>query len=206
MLTRRATIHPDAAVVGSLDLIDEVLQEGGFLEACDAAAIVPPTHFSSWKDWKICALRRSHTVPSEEGTLWKGSDNRTSINGEDRPIVILSTALTPAENTIGGGECGKRPQSLTQMRRSVGFLPLLAHRSPLLRTILLAEPYNMPESILEQLVRISDLASLVRRMGSKGVHFDSTVAMDLVMLISRVCTWYWREESKRTITPLPRSI
>lgn len=30
-------------------------------------------------------------------------------------------------------------------------------------------------------------------MGSQGVHFESPIAMDLVMMSSRLCAWYSKE-------------
>jgi hypothetical protein len=44
----------------------------------------------------------------------------------------------------------------------------------------------------------SDIASLARRMSQGGVHYEPSVAMDLVMLISRLCAWYWREREQTT--------
>jgi len=175
MLTRTATIHPDAAVAAALDFMDEILEEGGFLEACDAARVVAPLRFESWKSWKIHARRGERLIPSGLAT-----------DGEERPVVALAPSEHPNDKN--------KPPSLTRMRRSVGFLPVLAHAAPVLRSVLSTEPYNMPPDLVEQLVRSSDLASLVRRMGSKGVHFDAAIAMDLVMLSSRLCTWFWNQK------------
>ena len=51
-----------------------------------------------------------------------------------------------------------------------------------------------------QLITTSDIQSLVRRMGSRGVHFESSVAMDLIMLASRLSSWY---SSARENQPYP---
>ena len=48
LLTSRCHVHPDSGVYGALDLIDEVLEEGGFLEACDLSGVPPPSTFSTW--------------------------------------------------------------------------------------------------------------------------------------------------------------
>ena len=48
LLTKRCLVDSDAALLSALDLIDEILEEGGFLEACDAAQISPPNGFSTW--------------------------------------------------------------------------------------------------------------------------------------------------------------
>lgn len=54
-----------------------------------------------------------------------------------------------------------------------------------------------------QLITTSDIQSLVRRMGSRGVHFETQVALDLVMLASRLQSWYLsaREDQPYPIYP-----
>ena len=48
LITKRTTVDPDSAVSSALDLIDEVLEEGGFVEACDTAKLrVPSSDFKS---------------------------------------------------------------------------------------------------------------------------------------------------------------
>jgi len=83
--------------------------------------------------------------------------------------------------------------SFVELRRQVGFLQILANRTTMLARVLAAPPYNMSTGLIQQLITSSDVASLARRMGLQGVHFEATVAMDLVMLVSRLCSWYWRE-------------
>jgi ankyrin repeat protein len=48
LIIKQCTVDPDAAIAASLELIDEALVEGGFVEACDEANVTPPTNFSSW--------------------------------------------------------------------------------------------------------------------------------------------------------------
>lgn len=48
LLIGRCSADPNAALVSCYDLIDEVLEEGGFLEACDQALVPPPDNFPSW--------------------------------------------------------------------------------------------------------------------------------------------------------------
>lgn len=48
MITKRCRIDVDSSVSCALDLIDEVLEEGGFVEACDEAKVTPPPNFSDW--------------------------------------------------------------------------------------------------------------------------------------------------------------
>ena len=104
-----------------------------------------------------------------------------------RPNATLASIPSPQD-----------PQhpSLVELRRKVGYLDILAHRSPVLGQILMAPPYNMPPLILQQLVTITDIQNIVRRMGSRGVHFDPPVAMDLIMLTSRLYSWYSQERDE----------
>lgn len=48
LIVRKCTVDPDAAIAASLEIIDEVLDEGGFVHACDEAHVTPPTNFSTW--------------------------------------------------------------------------------------------------------------------------------------------------------------
>jgi hypothetical protein len=48
LLANRAQVDPDSAVYNAMDLIDEVLELSGLLQAFDAASITPPDGFPSW--------------------------------------------------------------------------------------------------------------------------------------------------------------
>ena len=51
LLMKRANVHGNAALEGGLDFMDEILEEGGFLEACDqvgSKTIPAPSGFDSW--------------------------------------------------------------------------------------------------------------------------------------------------------------
>jgi ankyrin repeat protein len=48
LLTRRCLVDSDATVLSALDLLDEIIEEAGFLEACDAANVPPPSGFDNW--------------------------------------------------------------------------------------------------------------------------------------------------------------
>jgi hypothetical protein len=82
--------------------------------------------------------------------------------------------------------------SLVALRRHVGYLQLLNTNAGQVVPILMGPPYLMPPILVQQLVTSSDIASLVRRIGIRGgVHFDTPLALDFVMLTSRVCSWYY---------------
>lgn len=175
MLTKRSVINADAAVTCALDLIDEVLEEGGFVEACDFAEVAPPTHFGSWRDWKVHCRR-----------CRRGGPIQLPDDDTVRPVATTATVPKPKENP-----------SVLEMRRQAGFLHILANRTPVLAHVLAHQPYNMPRPLIQQLIATSDIQSLVRRMGWRGVHFEATVAMDLIMLVSRLCSWYSREREDK---------
>jgi hypothetical protein len=48
LLTKRCLVNASAALESGLDLMDEVLEEGGFLQALDQALVPPPLNFHSW--------------------------------------------------------------------------------------------------------------------------------------------------------------
>jgi len=58
LIVKRCTVDPDAAITSSLEIIDEVLDEGGFVDACDEAKVTPPTNFSSWVRILLWLCRR----------------------------------------------------------------------------------------------------------------------------------------------------
>ena len=181
MLTRRATIDPDETVVTALDLMDEILEEGGFVEACDAASVPPPPHHATWRDWKAFGRRCGQVIPV--------TTDPTGTTNHRRPNVTLATVATPAKTDH---------PTLVEHRRAAGFLSVLRD-NPRLARFLQTPPSTMAAPLCAQLSRTADLGSLVRRMSS-GIHVDTTVAMDLVMLVSRLCGWYWRH-SECTFVP-----
>jgi hypothetical protein len=137
----------------------------------------------------MCAFSFLWTLQKD----WKSWSRRNSKVVESRPEDRVRPNATLA--TVHGPQDPKRP-SLVELRRQAGFLQVLAHRFPHVGQVLMAAPYNVPPVVVQQLVTISDIQSLVRRMGSRGVHFDPPVAMDLIMLTSRLCSWYSRERDE----------
>lgn len=174
LLTTRTSVSSDDAVSECLDLIDEILDEGGFPEACDDAGVPLPAwlEFDSWTAWKSWGHQKG---------VAEASDAPKSLQR-----TYLTTARCPAPHDYN------RP-TFVEWRRHAGFLQLLnrEHLSSL-GSVLTSTPYKMPPVLIDKLVHACDAASLVRRMHS-GVHFDMHVAMDLVMLASQLYSWYWRE-------------
>lgn len=173
MLAKRSAVNPDDAVGGALDLMDEILEEGGFLLALDAAQIPPPLIFSQWSEWKAWGRQKGRVAAVD----W----------GPER--LDLTTATCPPPRNMD-------QPTFCELRRHAGLLQILSHRPPLLESILTKQPYKMPQGLLEKLCKVADVASLTRRMGGRGVHFDVALAMDMVMLASQLCSWYWRERDE----------
>ena len=158
LLTKSSVVDSKAAVISTLDLIDEILEEGGFLEACDAVRVQPPGDYTSWVAWK--------------------ADGKTRRRNRSRSSHGMRVNVTTAE--------APGPSYLALIARSSYTYSL--------GQALTAHPFRMPGTILRELTMISDLESLTRRTeGSDVVNFESSVPMDLVMLASRLCSWFWRE-------------
>jgi hypothetical protein len=62
MLTKRSLVNPNAALECGLDLMDEVLEEGGLLQVLDMACVPPPVGHAGWVRsdmlWWLYMLRR----------------------------------------------------------------------------------------------------------------------------------------------------
>lgn len=89
---------------------------------------------------------------------------------------------------------------MIELRRHHGYLSVLSANASKVVPILTMDPYHLPPILAHQLVTSNDIASLVRRVGSAGgVHFDTPVALDLVMLTSRLCSWYYSISNSNSI-------
>lgn len=61
VILKRSQVDANSAVSCALDLVDEVLEEGGFLEACDTANIEAPTGFSTWVSMSYTYVKLSRS-------------------------------------------------------------------------------------------------------------------------------------------------
>jgi hypothetical protein len=182
MLMRRADINPNETVVCCLDLIDEILEEGGWVQACQAANVPPPHPYTSWTAWKTYGQTIPRHLPSSMQTP---------------PYVHTNLTLRTLPSV-------DRP-SIAEHRRAAGFLPLLAKHSRLV-DVFKQPPFEMSPLLLNQLTQSQDVASLVRRVGSNGsggIHFDSVGATDFVGLVSRLSGWYWSYSQKLLVPRTP---
>jgi uncharacterized protein len=178
MLQRTCFVNANAAVLSALDLVDEILEEGGFLEACDKARVPAPPPFENWANWK----RQKH------GPVVVERDVRDRVN--------VTTATIPLPKD-------PRLPSVLEMRRLAGYLPTLARYSDTLGPILTGCPYNVPPAVLHKLCRVADVASLMRRVRHSGsVTLEANVAMDMILIINRLASWHGREQ-RHTAQLLP---
>ncbi len=51
MLSRSYHLSPDITISSAIDLIDDVLDEVGFTDACDSIGITAPASFGTWVSW-----------------------------------------------------------------------------------------------------------------------------------------------------------
>lgn len=180
LITKRCGVDADAAISCAMDLIDEVLEEGGFLEACHTVNITPPTHFKSWGGWKSWGFTHNHLDPIPSTNAVRVNALTASLPGMPRLVVG------------GKGTDVLTPMNARDWRRGICYLQILAHRSPLLAKTLIEPPFNMPAWMVDQLITVNDIQTLSRRMGNRGTHFDASVAIELVMLASGVVAWHGR--------------
>ena len=184
MLTSsRCFVDPNAAALCALDLVDEILEESGFLDACDLAVppIEPPANFQTWCDWK---RNRGGCVKAAVAPSAPANHNSTGNMGiRRRPNACTDQVPSPADP--------KNP-TLLELRHQAKYLQLLAQHHDTLGHVLQSPPFRLPLDLVGKLVTVSDLASCLRRM-QEGLTIDATRALDLVLLASQLCSWYWRE-------------
>jgi len=177
LLTQRCHVDPDAAASCILDLIDEVLEKGGFLEACRMANISPPSPFETWDEWKRWGILHSHLETKPPPS---------------RRLNVL-TARLPGMRDLNMENDKATQMNSRDLRRSACFLPMLAYRSTTLSKILTMPPFNMPRCTVKHLINVNDIQSACYRLSTRSIHFEVTLAIELAMLASSVIAWYNRE-------------
>lgn len=118
LIVKRCTVDPDQAIASSLEIIDEVLDEGGFVDACDEAQVTPPTNFSSWVRILSFVLYLSHEW---ENILTILLFPRNSVSGKygdtvSRKRGTLTLLLVPLMSLLLD-RCGR----VLPMRRFLDF-------------------------------------------------------------------------------------
>lgn len=173
LLGSRAQIDPDSAVSETMDLIDEVLEEGGLMQAFDQAQVAPPCSFT---DWVSCHEFALFTCAIYLTVCCISHVSKTAFqNWCGQCDAILSRRK--GENSGGANALDQfhayRDVAGTaqDQRRSSNYLHVIAHAPPSLSQILVSCPYRMPAIVLNKLINAQDIQSLVRKQA--GVHFDS---------------------------------
>jgi len=166
LLSSRSHVDPDTAMYNALDLLDEVLEEGGMLEAFDLAGMEPPVSFHSWTHFQG----------------WCG-----------RCDVILSRCQNEDTNNIFAHDASiddtpRRVQSAQSQRRQSNYLQVISLASNDLANVLASPPYRMPPILLEKLKSNGDIQSLARRLTS-GIHFEPSVVNEMIVLARMTVMW-----------------
>jgi hypothetical protein len=182
MMQSTCLVNSNAGVAITLDFIDEVLEESGFLEACDVAKVPAPSPFLNWQLWQFNG--GSSTSPQA----------RVGASQPPAPLVVPSPSFRVTEATNPRPRDAAHPTRI-ELRRHIGYLRLLSKYYQSLGMEVLAQPpYCMPQPLLQQLCRVADLESLSRRMQGHGVHFNAQVATDLMLLARRLTAWHHSRE------------
>lgn len=198
VLNKRCFVNTIAATSCSLDLIDEVLELGGFVEACDIANdILPPNSstFKSWKDWKTWRLNQQISRKHMNDVNVVNSDDGTEFN--NALVVPLAEGHHNISVQLSTSSDSDAYRTDVVNRRTGEFMQQMAYRSKNLVSVLAGSPYNMDADLIQKLLTLSDIASVVRRMGiqTRSIHLEPSIGMDFMMLATRLCSWYWRERN-----------
>jgi ankyrin repeat protein len=188
-------------VVYALDIIDEILEEGGFLLACDKVQIPAPTPYQSWCDWKRHAKAQA---------AWSDEDCENGVLSFDYSTSRLNLESIDVMTSFPPSPQDANNPTICEFRRLVGYSSLLAQYQSTTDIVptLMAEPYHIPRLLIDKFIRIADLSSLCRRCcteqclpyslsvhGNYDVSFSSTAASSVLDLASEFHKWY-NEQNK----------
>jgi hypothetical protein len=188
------------AIIYALDIMDEILESGGFLSACDEAKIPAPSPHVTWCDWKRCAKAQR---------AW---DHDINVSPESESDVTHNHTFTEQQRAVITTKPPKPHDedhpTMRELRRWVGYTSLLRQYQSQTNivTVLAEKPYGMPSSIIDQLIQLADMASLCRRC-CIGPHqpschdanfhadilFDQNALLDVLELLDRLKSWHDRK-------------
>jgi hypothetical protein len=166
--------NSNCAISLTLDVIDELLEEGGFLSACDAAQIPAPTPHPTWCQWKHSA-KATHVWNDVTNTISRERLSRSPMTECPPPLPL-----------------NVRQPTIAEQRRLVGYTSLLSkyESNTNIVSILLHQPYQMPRRIIDKLIRIADIASLCRRCDDhQTIDFGKDTASDVIALADDLYSW-----------------
>jgi len=178
LLTSRSHVDPDSAVYNALDLIDEVLEVGGIIEAFDAAGVNPPSSFASWLAYRSwcgkCDVIISRCADLDVTNIFA----QESDAGVE---IVESNGMSPSN---------LRPIEASQtQRRKCNYLQAMSRAPQSLTTILSSHPYDMPSGLFAKLIASHDIQSVVRRFTGGRIHFDTNVANEMVVMARMAVMW-----------------
>jgi hypothetical protein len=184
---------PNDVIVHALDIIDEILEEGGLLYAFDKAQIPAPTPHQRWCNWK----RSTMTLASQSNTDNEGQRDESDVIPTTQERLSVTAAFPPSPQD-------KKHPTIRELRRVVGYSMVLNkyESQTNIVSILLEEPYKMTQKIIDQVIRIADLASICRRcciepclpfrMSTSflpAVKFEADAALDILVLTRDLEDW-----------------
>jgi hypothetical protein len=148
--------HPNNSIVYLLDVLDEILEAGEFLSACDTARIPAPSPHPTWCDWKRSIVQRascSNSLPNS---------NVNNDTGNNNPAVVPASGISSLSHDNNTNHSTK----LRRLRRQIGgYLPLLSqyqHQTNIVK-VLKRKPYFMPNGIVYRLIHYANIASVGRQ-------------------------------------------
>lgn len=141
--------------INDTDLIDEVLEVGGLLDALDSAGVDPPSEFDSWVS--DCHIIHYHS--------------RSPLSSQFSHHVCFDFISIKSAYRLHRSRL--EVDSSQMQRRACNYLQVLSRAPPSLSTIMYSHPYEMPVALFSKLKAYHDVQSAVRRLSDGGIHFDS---------------------------------
>lgn len=74
-------------------------------------------------------------------------------------------------------------------RRACNYLQVLARAPQSLSRTLSSHPYDMSSALFEKLKSCHDIQSVVRRFMGGGIHFDTSIANEMVVMARMAVMW-----------------
>uniref|UniRef100_A0A7S1B2K4 Uncharacterized protein n=1 Tax=Corethron hystrix TaxID=216773 RepID=A0A7S1B2K4_9STRA len=183
------------AVSDTLDLLDEVLFEGGFPEACDLSQIKPPPKFQTWRHWVSwvrCGTSPLVNVSPSPATCVPDRDE-TDTNSDTEITDQINDALAPTTAASFHKLFGKKHAlyllhrlAAHASRSSLQFFRLVLQHPKLYDV--LATQFHVPVGHLDRLMLNFDVQSLARRYPL--CTFESILAEDMFQLAYGFVMWY----------------
>lgn len=203
-LLQSSSQNPNITIVFALDILDEILEDGGLLSAFATAKIPAPTPHRSWCDWKRTAKPKT----------------RNSANISLNNLAAVQQPRNITESLPPSPQDETNP-TICELRRLAGYLPLISkyQSSTDIIAILTGEPYCIDPFLVQKLLLFADVASICRRCCidplllststvppllppnhhvnphpipdaiNQGVHFPRHVASNMVTLAIMMSEW-----------------